>query len=424
MAFIVTVMLFQQTAIAEELIFTDLPISLKIGDTASIDSDFTMTLLGVEDSRCPVDVVCIWQGTVTAKVKLEKERKDLGDYPIPLNAIEGTEQTFEGHYIRLTNVEPYPENTNPINETDYSLIFFVSKAKSDSIDSPLKQFNNGIPFSEIKCRDNLRLTQKYDGMPACVTDVTYDKLIERYWVSDIIRAVQSKDLSEPDQSDIQPIIKTGTNAGFCIGYCSKEFEITPEKITYTQGGRDVSEISKEVPFSESSWDTLKNLVDFEKFNSLPENIGCPGCADAPVEFIEITKGNTTKRIHFETIYDVPEIKELVLELHKIRGPIESTIESFEECVAAGNPIMESHPMQCMTEDGKNFVEKVDIKLDLTEQCTVFGGKWLAEFNECEDISESQCSEMNGLFKECESACRHDPDAEMCTMQCVLVCEIP
>ena len=36
-----------------------------------------------------------------------------------------------------------------------------------------------------------------------------------------------------------------------------------------------------------------------------------------------------------------------------------SINSFEECAAAGNPVMESHPRQCRTDDGKHFVEKID-----------------------------------------------------------------
>jgi len=34
-----------------------------------------------------------------------------------------------------------------------------------------------------------------------------------------------------------------------------------------------------------------------------------------------------------------------------------TISSFEECVAAGNPVMESYPRQCIA-DGKTFVEEL------------------------------------------------------------------
>ena len=57
-------------------------------------------------------------------------------------------------------------------------------------------------------------------------------------------------------------------------------------------------------------------------------------------------------------------------------------------------------------------------------CQQGGGNWLPEFNECELISSEQCSIMGGTFKECESACRHDPDAEICTLQCVPVCVLP
>ena len=421
-AFTVTLMILQQSSYAEEINFLDLPIGLKIGETAVIDGPLEMTLLDVEDSRCPSDVVCVWQGTVSAKVQLQKGTQDLGIHTISMETIEGNEETFDGYYIRLTNVEPYPMSTSPIEPSDYSLTFFVSMAGSNTIDSPLKQFKKGIPFSEITCNDGLQKTQRYDGRPACVKSGTYDKLIKRDWVSDIIKAVQSRDLSDDDQSEILPVIKTGTNAGFCLGYCAKNFVITPEKITYTQGGSDVKEITKEIPFSISSWNKLKELVDFKQFNSLPNQIGCPGCADAPVFYIEISSGDKTKKVEFENGDDIPEINKLISELQKIRGPIEANIESFEDCIAAGNPAMESYPRQCRTSDGKNFVEQIDTNLNSEIQCIANGGKWLGEFNECEGISESNCSEMNGEFKECESACRHNPEAEMCTMQCVQVCQ--
>ena len=37
----------------------------------------------------------------------------------------------------------------------------------------------------------------------------------------------------------------------------------------------------------------------------------------------------------------------------------SEIDSFEDCVSSGNPVMESHPRQCRTTDGKHFVEKIN-----------------------------------------------------------------
>ena len=42
------------------------------------------------------------------------------------------------------------------------------------------------------------------------------------------------------------------------------------------------------------------------------------------------------------------------------GPPNQTIQidSFEDCVAAGNPVMESYPRQCRTQDGLHFVEQL------------------------------------------------------------------
>jgi hypothetical protein len=36
-----------------------------------------------------------------------------------------------------------------------------------------------------------------------------------------------------------------------------------------------------------------------------------------------------------------------------------SINNFEECIADGNPAMESYPRQCRTIDGQHFVETID-----------------------------------------------------------------
>lgn len=38
--------------------------------------------------------------------------------------------------------------------------------------------------------------------------------------------------------------------------------------------------------------------------------------------------------------------------------ITKSINSFEDCIAAGNPAMESYPRQCITKDGQHFVEEI------------------------------------------------------------------
>lgn len=40
---------------------------------------------------------------------------------------------------------------------------------------------------------------------------------------------------------------------------------------------------------------------------------------------------------------------------KVAAP---TIESFEDCAAAGYPVMESHPRKCATPEGTTFIEEI------------------------------------------------------------------
>src|SRR4030042_511886 len=41
----------------------------------------------------------------------------------------------------------------------------------------------------------------------------------------------------------------------------------------------------------------------------------------------------------------------------------ASINSFEECIAAGNAVLESYPRQCKTEDGKTFTEYIGNELE-------------------------------------------------------------
>ncbi len=55
-------------------------------------------------------------------------------------------------------------------------------------------------------------------------------------------------------------------------------------------------------------------------------------------------------------------------------------------------------------------------------CLSFDGNWLSKFNQCEWMGKEQCENLGGTHNECASACRNNPDAELCTLQCVMVCQ--
>jgi hypothetical protein len=54
-------------------------------------------------------------------------------------------------------------------------------------------------------------------------------------------------------------------------------------------------------------------------------------------------------------------------------------------------------------------------------CIESGGNWIESANECENISPNFCQEIGGTFNECGSTCRNDPNATICTKQCVQFC---
>lgn len=104
---------------------------LKINQIASIDSDnLKIKFLNItEDSRCPSDVVCFWEGQATIVVNTLKNDQDLGDFSLTSRA--GHEdlavKNFDRYSIKLKKVEPYPKTTQKIELSDYIVTLIVSK---------------------------------------------------------------------------------------------------------------------------------------------------------------------------------------------------------------------------------------------------------------------------------------------------------
>ena len=104
------------------------------------------------------------------------------------------------------------------------------------------------------------------------------------------------------------------------------------------------------------------------------------------------------------------------------------VDSFEDCVAAGNPVMESYPRQCRHND-QHFVEdiSIDIRPDpvVPTEPVVVDNQWPIRYGE--DVSRMEeyrfdCEQRMGVFNECGSAC--EPGADICMAVCSMICEGP
>lgn len=85
----------------------------------------------VSDSRCPTDVVCIWQGEVVAGFGIQTEDSDPRDFEITFDGSPSTE-TIEGYAITVTDVQPSRQSTQPIDADDYRVTVTISAADEQS----------------------------------------------------------------------------------------------------------------------------------------------------------------------------------------------------------------------------------------------------------------------------------------------------
>ena len=94
-------------------------------------------------------------------------------------------------------------------------------------------------------------------------------------------------------------------------------------------------------------------------------------------------------------------------------PTDASVNSFEECIAAGNPAMESYPRQCRTSDGKHFVENIPGQ----EQCQLSGGLWgiwgnaVPSSAECNPSTSDQGKECTDSTQ-CQSFCQAKEGSEI------------
>lgn len=104
-------------------------ISLHIGQSVVITGeDLEIRFVEVsEDSRCPKDVICVWEGRVVAVIEITS-----GNSPQQLKLIQPgltEEPAAETHqeYQLTFKVEPYPEAATELAADGYTLVLIVDR---------------------------------------------------------------------------------------------------------------------------------------------------------------------------------------------------------------------------------------------------------------------------------------------------------
>ncbi|MBM3911228.1 MAG: hypothetical protein FJ356_06225, partial [Thaumarchaeota archaeon] len=97
------------------------PFEVRLHQSAVItDKNMEITFSKViEDSRCPSDVTCVWQGRVTIQVDIQTKNESRN---IILSLENATVPINDEYSFVLLDVKPYPTSKNPIQKKDYVVI--------------------------------------------------------------------------------------------------------------------------------------------------------------------------------------------------------------------------------------------------------------------------------------------------------------
>jgi hypothetical protein len=102
---------------------------LKTGDILDSKSDnLYIKVLNINDSRCPIGVVCVWQGeaTVTLEVK-ETSSFDEAIGSVVLSTFHQPVDTVSGYIFRLIDVLPYPVYGVEVPEKDKKVVLKIDR---------------------------------------------------------------------------------------------------------------------------------------------------------------------------------------------------------------------------------------------------------------------------------------------------------
>lgn len=101
-------------------------LSVPVGESRVVPgTTTTIAFLRVaEDSRCPLDVDCVWAGNGRVELRLSGAG---AEREVALNTTQGSREVeYAGLRIGLQALDPYPRTTTPTDPDDYVATFVVA----------------------------------------------------------------------------------------------------------------------------------------------------------------------------------------------------------------------------------------------------------------------------------------------------------
>jgi len=198
-------------------------VSLKYKQRAVVNEELTVKFEGVTaDSRCPIDLRCVWAGD--GEVKLILSNREATKEIILHTTLEPKLYDFAGYQIELKTLTPYPKSTETIKPEDYIADLTIKHSTSAQTESiKLINGNNSyavksdmININSVSLeKDILKFEMSYAG--GCKTHV-----IDLY---------AYKEIEKSNPAQVTVMISHNANKDNCEALITKEvkFDLLPLK---------------------------------------------------------------------------------------------------------------------------------------------------------------------------------------------------
>ena len=107
-------------------------VKIPLGETVRLDDVAITFVKVVEDSRCPKNVTCIWQGRIIVQVAVKREGELIQNKELLLGKTKHGEQettiiySTEDLLLNVVSVNPYPD-IEDTGDRDYVLLVAVKR---------------------------------------------------------------------------------------------------------------------------------------------------------------------------------------------------------------------------------------------------------------------------------------------------------
>ena len=154
-----------------------IPFKLKYGQTARFNGENMLTFQDVlSDSRCPIDVLCVWEGEV--EVQLEYSNPEVNATRFSLSSVTNMDEQVGNYLFAMDNEVLPPQGTSDstIDKEDYVITIIITRSEPIPHDVWISH------VSGYQCQPEIFPTVE----SAQISSADLELAIELGWIEDVL----------------------------------------------------------------------------------------------------------------------------------------------------------------------------------------------------------------------------------------------